>query len=366
MHFFTQIIPTEEPVMDNFMPPREVADICPAPERAAETVNCTRRTKKLSNVICFSLLLQQPIALIGGIILIVLYYFINIVILRNNISMDAIKSLADSSTLAGEIYSSIIYFSYMFIPFILMVFIFKQNPFRIVPVKGIKNKAVILPALALVFGFYFLADLATQYIQVFLGFVNLQATSPDFTPPTGIPAFAVYFFQICIMAPLCEEFIFRGVILHNLKPLGNAFAVLVSALLFSMVHGDLLQMPLAFFVGLLFGVLVIKSGSIWLTVILHASVNTFSVIIDLFGSRLGGNTATLIYLGVVFIAIMACVMVAVYLHVVRKVSFKEKFENFKKSVLPNQFLIKKFVLTPGFLIFSTLTLVYVIIYIKVV
>ena len=352
--------------MEDYIPPREADEINSAPDSAAEAVGQARRVKHLSNVFCFTLLTQQAIAVIGEVVLIFLYYAVNLLFLHNRLSLHAVKAALDAPSFTGEAASCMIYFSYMFIPFLLMVFILKQNPFRIVPVRRIEKKSIILPSLAFVFGFYFLADLLINYIQMLLGYVHLEATSPNFTPPGGTAAFLVYFFQICILAPFCEEFIFRGVILHSLKPFGNAFAVTVSAMLFSMVHGNLLQIPLAFLVGLLFGVLVIKSGSIWLTVLMHASVNAFSVILDTISGNFGTRVYMLVYMSVVTAGILAGVLILVYQHMVREVSFREKFREFRQSVLPNQFLFKKFTLYPGFLIFAAVTLAYVILYIRII
>ena len=348
--------------MSQFEPPREVRELCLAPEKTAEAVTCARRVKKLSNIICFSLLTQVPVAAITEFTVVGLYYLINVFVLHHG-SVN-LSTFSDSSSVQGELLACLDYFSYMFIPFMMMVLILKQNPFRIVPVKRVKDKSLFLPGIAVALAFSFVAGLLTNYIQFILGFLHLQDTSPDFTAPKSIPAFALYFFQICILAPLCEEFIFRGVILHNLKQFGNAFAVVISAILFSMVHGDLLQMPLALLVGLVFGVMIIKSGSIWLTVVMHATVNTVSVAVDMLDTRFGDEIANYLYLGISIIAIL--VSIAFFLRLREKQGFKSRLTDFKKSVLPNQFLIKKFALTPGFLIFSGVTVILFAIYMKVV
>lgn len=343
-------------------PWREVDEISPVPEKNTETIEITRRVKKLSNVFGLTLLSQELIAVIVELAVIGLWYFITVIVLHHPFLQADLINFTSSKTIQGEILSCITYFSYMFIPFICMVSILKQNPFRIVPVKRIKNKFLILPGIAAALLTAFLAELATEYIQVFLGFLHLTATSPDFSLPDSTPAFALYFFEICIMAPLCEEFIFRGVILHNLRQFGNGFAVLVSALLFSMIHGNLLQMPLAFLAGLVLGFFVLKSGSIWLTVLMHIAVNTFSVAADLISRQTSESTANFIYLAVVFLALVVCVS---YL-AGKRADLKAWFADLKPSVLSKQFLMKKFTITPGFLLFTAMTIVMVVMYIKIV
>ena len=348
--------------MQDYTVPREVADICPAPEKVQEAVSISRSVKKLSNIICIALISMQAVAFIVQFaILAVFLLYKNLFV---NISFSYIVNVfQNQQSLMNEISSTVTYFAYMFIPFTLIVFVLRQHPFHIVPVKAVRDKRIIVPAIVLALCFSFISDLATNYIQTFLGFLHLNSTSPDFTAPSGPFSFAVFFFQICILAPICEEFIFRGVILHNLKRFGNAFAVVVSAVLFSMVHGNLLQMPLAFIVGLLFGVIAIKTGSIWITILLHSIVNTESTIINLIATK-SLNLANFIYLGVAVLSVAATISVLAYYF--SKHPFHEVVEFFRKAVLPNRFLLKKFTTTPAFIVFLIMTVVIVALYTTVI
>jgi membrane protease YdiL (CAAX protease family) len=53
-----------------------------------------------------------------------------------------------------------------------------------------------------------------------------------------------------VLAPISEELLFRGYILRALRPYGKRFAILGSAILFGLFHGNLLQGPYAMLVGL--------------------------------------------------------------------------------------------------------------------
>lgn len=61
------------------------------------------------------------------------------------------------------------------------------------------------------------------------------------------------FLYASILAPIGEELLFRGFVLRTLRPYGKRFAVFGSAFLFGMFHGNLLQTPYAFLMGLLLG-----------------------------------------------------------------------------------------------------------------
>lgn len=58
------------------------------------------------------------------------------------------------------------------------------------------------------------------------------------------------FLYASFLAPISEELIFRGFVLRSLRPYGKRFAILGSAFLFGLFHGNLLQTPYAFLVGL--------------------------------------------------------------------------------------------------------------------
>lgn len=71
------------------------------------------------------------------------------------------------------------------------------------------------------------------------------------------------FLYASILAPVSEELIFRGYILRALRPYGKRFAIFGSALLFGLFHGNLLQAPYAFLVGLVLGYVTVEYSIRW-------------------------------------------------------------------------------------------------------
>ncbi|MBP5230925.1 MAG: CPBP family intramembrane metalloprotease, partial [Clostridia bacterium] len=96
-------------------------------------------------------------------------------------------------------------------------------------------------------------------------------------------AVALYFVNICILAPLLEEFLYRGILLKHLLPLGEPTAVLVSALVFGFAHISLSQTIFAFAVGIALGIARTRSGSIWFGVLIHFTANLFSFGVSYWG-----------------------------------------------------------------------------------
>ena len=86
------------------------------------------------------------------------------------------------------------------------------------------------------------------------------------------------FIVIAIVPGFCEEFLFRGAILSNLLPFGRSNAILISALMFALMHQNPAQIFYTFVAGILLGLIYERTGSIWNTTILHILNNLISLI----------------------------------------------------------------------------------------
>ena len=80
-----------------------------------------------------------------------------------------------------------------------------------------------------------------------------------------------------VAAPVCEEYFFRGVLQNGLSrampPWG---ALVVTSLVFSILHGDPVGFLARVELGMLFGYLFIRTGSLWPGVLAHAANNLVS------------------------------------------------------------------------------------------
>ena len=81
-----------------------------------------------------------------------------------------------------------------------------------------------------------------------------------------------------ILAPLAEEMVFRGAILRTLLNYFNGrmywVPIIVSALLFGLVHGNMAQLLNAFLIGILLGWMYYRTESIVPGIVLHWVNNT--------------------------------------------------------------------------------------------
>lgn len=97
-----------------------------------------------------------------------------------------------------------------------------------------------------------------------------------------------------IVAPICEEFIFRGFFLQGLMGFGAIAAVFLTTLLFVAAHGDPVSAPHLIVAGLLFGAIAIVSGGLAGPIAAHGLTNLIGYmgLRSEVGSRLVGSVNT--------------------------------------------------------------------------
>ncbi len=85
--------------------------------------------------------------------------------------------------------------------------------------------------------------------------------------------------SVSVFAPLFEEWLCRGLVLRGLlQKMSPAAAISISAAFFAVLHMNPWQAVPAFIIGLLFGYVYYRTGSLKLTMLMHCVNNTFAVI----------------------------------------------------------------------------------------
>lgn len=105
--------------------------------------------------------------------------------------------------------------------------------------------------------------------------------------------------SIAIMAPLVEELLFRGAIEGHLLQQGKKpwVAILISSLIFGIIHINPAQVPFAFAVGAVFGWLYYRTGSVVPGIIGHFINNSIATIQMMMLSKDELNTKTMDLIG---------------------------------------------------------------------
>ena len=86
-------------------------------------------------------------------------------------------------------------------------------------------------------------------------------------------------FYVGLLPAICEELVFRGVITNGLKQNGTKVAVILSAVLFALMHQNLQQFVYQLFLGGVMAYIVLKTGNILYTMIWHF-INNFVILLD--------------------------------------------------------------------------------------
>lgn len=86
---------------------------------------------------------------------------------------------------------------------------------------------------------------------------------------------------ISIIAPICEEILFRKFLIDKTIKYGAKVSIILSAVLFAFFHGNLNQFFYAFLMGGFFAYVYIRTGRITYTIILHAIVNFMGSVVSI-------------------------------------------------------------------------------------
>lgn len=111
---------------------------------------------------------------------------------------------------------------------------------------------------------------------VFTMITNLDIPQADFTFDFSSLSGWLFLFYVCLIGPIFEEVLFRGVILRTLNRYNRFFAIFASALIFGLFHLYLEQGAHAFVLGLVLAYVSLKTDSLMTCILLHIFHNTIT------------------------------------------------------------------------------------------
>lgn len=143
---------------------------------------------------------------------------------------------------------------------------------RVFALKGF-NPLLLIPIL-----------LMLPAMQYLVGFLNIKVESILPAPPWFWELFERILnnhfgfwgaaLKVVVFAPIVEEVLFRGIIMHGLmRNYRSWHAILLSGILFSVYHLNPWQMSYTFFLGLLLGWIMVKTRSLPFAILVHALNN---------------------------------------------------------------------------------------------
>ena len=113
--------------------------------------------------------------------------------------------------------------------------------------------------------------LNTAFNSIYLLILSLFGYAPGSSTITSYPfyLFLISIFASAVLPAFCEEFANRGMLLQGLKKLGAKKAIVISGLLFGLMHLNVGQFGYAFLIGMFFAFVCLATGSIVPGIIMH-------------------------------------------------------------------------------------------------
>jgi membrane protease YdiL (CAAX protease family) len=121
------------------------------------------------------------------------------------------------------------------------------------------------------------ADLVATfaYVSVFVG--TSEAALPVFWDGSRAGQFAATFVALAIVAPVAEELMYRGVGYGLLQRFGTGTAIAATGVLFGLVHGYVIELPVFAVYGFALGWLRSRTGSVYPGMLAHGLTNGIAV-----------------------------------------------------------------------------------------
>lgn len=161
-------------------------------------------------------------------------------------------------------------------------------------------------------------------------------------------------FMLLIFNPIIEEFVFRKLFADKLLKYGELFYILVSSFCFAIVHGVSLGIPqiiYTFILGMIWSYLVVKTGSIKLSIIFHSLSNLFGSIII---QSLQGISMEVLGMYSMFMMLLGIIGLICFIKNKKNIVLDNQNKLFDKNILKDIFTNK------GIIVYIILTITMII------
>ncbi|NCB48122.1 MAG: CPBP family intramembrane metalloprotease [Clostridia bacterium] len=189
--------------------------------------------------------------------------------------------------------------------FFMSIFIFsflrKQKAKITLEEFGFKKLSLLPIIICFLIGIlcYVLNTFVASFFSNIISFLGYEK-SPSFSVLSSstdysIVAFLLQVLSISILPAICEEVAHRGLLLRGLSTLGLMQALIISSILFGLMHLNVNQFFFATVLGFMIGLTAVISKNIFPAIIIHFTNNFLSVylVFAYMNGWIGGNFTTL-------------------------------------------------------------------------
>lgn len=176
------------------------------------------------------------------------------------------------------LYNSVIIFQDFIVfvfPVVLYLLSTKQNIVHIVPHEKLSYKNILyITALA------FLVMPFMNVLGVFASLFVSTSVSNEIVQNINQLPFVLGIIALAVLPAICEEVVFRGIVMTGYKKLSPITAIIISSLFFGFMHQNLYQFSYAALTGIFLGFLVFYTNSIYSSILAHFIINSSQVVIS--------------------------------------------------------------------------------------
>lgn len=184
-----------------------------------------------------------------------------------------------------ELYLGLLVTEYILIliPSIIFIKLRGLSLKRVLRLNGFTFKQLVYTILMVLFSY----PIAVFLNLIVMNIINLFTEFMPTTVPIPVTPreFLISFIVIAVTPGICEEVMFRGPILSAYESLGYKKAIIISALLFGIFHFNITNLVGPTFLGMVLGVVALKSNTIFLPMIGHTLNNTIALSIGYFATK---------------------------------------------------------------------------------
>ena len=127
--------------------------------------------------------------------------------------------------------------------------------------------------LCLCFALSFATNLIGQYISSWVSYLTGAEVENELEQMTVVTPLGINILFVGILAPIFEELFYRKAVIDRLRRYGDLPAILISGVIFGLIHGNLSQIFYATAVGILLSFIYVRTGSVLYTISIHSAFN---------------------------------------------------------------------------------------------
>lgn len=203
---------------------------------------------------------------------------------------------------------------------------------------------VVLVSIVLGAVVFFLNVYVSSFFNSIISLFGYKHTSSG-TADTSVLGLFLSLICTAVLPAICEETLHRGILLNGNSMLGMGKSILISGVLFGLLHLNIEQFFYATIIGLCLGYLCWGCSSIWPCIIVHFMNNALSVLLSFANAkgwaigRIFENISVFVsgnkILGVVFFILLLCLLVYIAIELVKyllRETFRYNFDGKHKEL----------------------------------